>query len=110
AAGNVEEKAAVETAPIATDNSHIDKTKIDNNEADHSQIANTDDFTENSAYVHATPVIRRLAREVGINLAKVTATGRKGRILREDLQRYVEKVVNAAESGAVTTGGLPGML
>lgn len=110
AAGNVEEKTAVETAPIATDNSHIDKTKIDNNEADHSQIANTDHFTENSAYVHATPVIRRLAREVGINLAKVTATGRKGRILREDLQRYVEKVVNAAESGAVTTGGLPGML
>lgn len=110
AAGNVEEKPAVETAPIATDNRHIDKTKIGNNEEDHSQIANTDDLTENSAYVHATPVIRRLAREVGINLAKVTATGRKGRILREDLQRYVENVVNAAESGAVTSWGLPGML
>ncbi|WP_180834592.1 E3 binding domain-containing protein, partial [Vibrio parahaemolyticus] len=42
------------------------------------------EFVENDAYVHATPVIRRLAREFGVNLAKVKGTGRKGRILRED--------------------------
>lgn len=35
------------------------------------------DFAENDAYVHATPVIRRLAREFGVNLAKVKGTGRK---------------------------------
>ncbi len=40
------------------------------------------DFAENDAYVHATPVIRRLAREFGVNLAKVKGTGRKGRILQ----------------------------
>ncbi|MCX2958365.1 MAG: E3 binding domain-containing protein, partial [Serratia symbiotica] len=43
------------------------------------------EFSENAAYVHATPVIRRLAREFGVNLAKVKGSGRKGRILREDI-------------------------
>lgn len=69
------------------------------------------EFTENDAYVHATPVIRRLAREFGVNLAKVKGTGRKGRILREDVQTYVKDAVKRAESApAVSGGGLPGML
>ena len=70
------------------------------------------EFTENDAYVHATPVIRRLAREFGVNLAKVKGSGRKGRILREDVQAYVKDAVKRAESApaAVTGGGLPGML
>jgi len=70
------------------------------------------DFVENDAYVHATPVIRRLAREFGVNLAKVKGTGRKNRILREDVQTYVKNAVKQVESGAVaaTGGGLPGML
>ncbi|CNE32697.1 pyruvate dehydrogenase complex dihydrolipoyllysine-residue acetyltransferase [Yersinia mollaretii] len=69
------------------------------------------EFTENDAYVHATPVIRRLAREFGVNLAKVKGTGRKGRILREDVQAYVKDAVKRAESApAVSGGGLPGML
>ncbi|AVX39484.1 pyruvate dehydrogenase complex dihydrolipoyllysine-residue acetyltransferase [Yersinia massiliensis] len=69
------------------------------------------EFTENDAYVHATPVIRRLAREFGVNLAKVKGTGRKGRILREDVQSYVKEAVKRAESApAASGGGLPGML
>ncbi|PWD57331.1 pyruvate dehydrogenase complex dihydrolipoyllysine-residue acetyltransferase [Pectobacterium parmentieri] len=70
------------------------------------------DFAENDAYVHATPVIRRLAREFGVNLAKVKGSGRKGRILREDVQAYVKDAVKRAESAPVAAagGGLPGML
>ncbi|KHT18276.1 pyruvate dehydrogenase complex dihydrolipoyllysine-residue acetyltransferase [Pectobacterium brasiliense] len=70
------------------------------------------EFTENDAYVHATPVIRRLAREFGVNLAKVKGSGRKGRILREDVQAYVKDAVKRAESApaAAAGGGLPGML
>mgnify|MGYP006169529405 CR=1 FL=1 len=55
-------------------------------------------FAENDAYVHATPLIRRLAREFGVNLAKVKGTGRKGRILREDVQAYVKDAVKRAET------------
>ncbi|AHG19440.1 pyruvate dehydrogenase [Chania multitudinisentens RB-25] len=73
--------------------------------------ADKGEFTENDAYVHATPVIRRLAREFGVNLAKVKGTGRKGRILREDVQAYVKDAVKRAESAPTATGGgLPGML
>lgn len=71
------------------------------------------EFAENDAYVHATPVIRRLAREFGVNLAKVKGSGRKGRILREDVQNYVKDAVKRAESASATgaTGGsLPGLL
>ncbi|WFQ78287.1 pyruvate dehydrogenase complex dihydrolipoyllysine-residue acetyltransferase [Xenorhabdus sp. SF857] len=69
------------------------------------------EFAENDAYVHATPVIRRLAREFGVNLAKVKGTGRKGRILREDIQAYVKEAIKRAEAApAAAGGGLPGML
>ncbi|MGQ8775515.1 pyruvate dehydrogenase complex dihydrolipoyllysine-residue acetyltransferase [Serratia sp. NA_112.1] len=70
------------------------------------------EFAENAAYVHATPVIRRLAREFGVNLAKVKGTGRKGRILREDVQAYVKDAVKRAEAAPASAagGGLPGML
>lgn len=70
------------------------------------------EFAENDAYVHATPVIRRLAREFGVNLAKVKGTGRKGRILKEDVQAYVKDAVKRAETApaAASGGGLPGML
>ncbi|MBC8952902.1 pyruvate dehydrogenase complex dihydrolipoyllysine-residue acetyltransferase [Xenorhabdus sp. PB62.4] len=69
------------------------------------------EFAENDAYVHATPVIRRLAREFGVNLAKVKGTGRKGRILREDVQTYVKDAIKRAEAApAAAGGGLPGML
>ncbi|SKC03629.1 pyruvate dehydrogenase E2 component (dihydrolipoamide acetyltransferase) [Kosakonia radicincitans] len=71
------------------------------------------DFAENDAYVHATPLIRRLAREFGVNLAKVKGTGRKGRILREDVQAYVKDAIKRAESApaaGATGGSLPGLL
>ena len=68
------------------------------------------EFVENDAYIHATPVIRRLAREFGVNLAKVKGTGRKGRILREDVQAYVKDAIKRAEAPAAAGGGLPGML
>ncbi|KAA9002577.1 pyruvate dehydrogenase complex dihydrolipoyllysine-residue acetyltransferase [Affinibrenneria salicis] len=77
------------------------------------KAADKGEFAENAAYVHATPLIRRLAREFGVNLAKVKGTGRKGRILREDVQAYVKDAVKRAESApaAGAAGGtLPGLL
>ena len=53
-----------------------------------------------AGYAHATPVIRRLAREFGVNLDKVKGTGRKGRIVKEDIEAYVKTAVKAYESSA----------
>jgi len=42
---------------------------------------------------HASPSIRKLARELGVNLSKITGSGQKGRILAEDLKSYVKEIV-----------------
>ena len=39
---------------------------------------------------HASPAVRRLAREFGVDLARVQGTGPKGRILKEDVQNFVK--------------------
>lgn len=64
-------------------------------------------FVENQAYAHASPVVRRLAREFGVDLSKVTGTARKGRVQREDVQNYVKNIIAqvAAGKGAVTGSG-----
>jgi len=60
--------------------------------------------------VHASPSVRAYARELGVDLSKVAATGPKGRILKEDLTRYVKGVMTGAISGPVAsaTGGVTG--
>ena len=63
------------------------------------------DVTSAKSFAHATPVIRRLAREFGVNLDKVKGTGRKGRILKEDVQAYVKAAVKALESGSSAAAG-----
>ncbi|MZI92552.1 pyruvate dehydrogenase complex dihydrolipoyllysine-residue acetyltransferase [Vibrio sp. CAIM 722] len=67
--------------------------------------AATGDFQENNEYAHASPVVRRLAREFGVNLAKVKGTGRKSRIQKEDVQNYVKEALKRLESGAASGKG-----
>lgn len=42
---------------------------------------------------HASPSIRRFARELGVDLGRVAGTGRKGRILKEDVQGFVKQIM-----------------
>ncbi|KRW57795.1 dihydrolipoyllysine-residue acetyltransferase [Pseudomonas sp. TTU2014-080ASC] len=58
--------------------------------------------------VHAGPAVRLTAREFGVDLADVTGTGPKGRILKEDVQAYVKAMMSkakAAPEAAAATGG-----
>ena len=61
--------------------------------------------------IHATPSVRRLASEFGVDLTKVTGSGRKGRILAEDVKSFVKYELSrpkatAASSVAPGEGGL----
>jgi pyruvate dehydrogenase E2 component (dihydrolipoamide acetyltransferase) len=56
---------------------------------------------------HASPSVRKLARELGVTLAGVTGSGRKGRITEEDLKTHVKQ---AMASGATAASGAAGGL
>jgi pyruvate dehydrogenase E2 component (dihydrolipoamide acetyltransferase) len=52
---------------------------------------------------HASPSVRALARELGVDLARVKGTGPKDRILQEDVQKYVKQVMSGASTPASTS-------
>jgi pyruvate dehydrogenase E2 component (dihydrolipoamide acetyltransferase) len=56
------------------------------------------------ALPHASPSIRKFARELGVDLSLVQGTGPKGRILQEDVQSFVKGVM-AGKGGAAAKGG-----
>ncbi|WP_438951925.1 dihydrolipoyllysine-residue acetyltransferase [Porticoccus sp.] len=62
-----------------------------------------------AAEVYAGPASRALARELGVDLQKVTGSGPRGRILKEDLHDYVKKAVARSESAAVSGATNPGI-
>ena len=63
---------------------------------------------------HASPSVRKFARELGVDLSKLSGSGRKNRITKEDVQNYVKQAVTKAEAGVATTpaasgSGIPAM-
>lgn len=61
-----------------------------------------------SAAAHATPAVRLFARELGVDIHKITTGGgRKGRILKDDVKNFVKKVM--AEGTAQSGTGIPSM-
>ena len=56
---------------------------------------------------HATPAVRRFARELGVDLARVRGTGRKGRILQEDVKGFVKQALAAPAQGAPAAAAAP---
>jgi pyruvate dehydrogenase E2 component (dihydrolipoamide acetyltransferase) len=55
--------------------------------------------------VHASPSVRAYARELGVDLSKVAATGPKNRIVKEDLTKYVKGVMSGAVAGPAAAAG-----
>lgn len=68
------------------------------------------EVTQSAAFAHASPVVRRLAREFGVDLSKVAGSARKGRIQREDVQNYVKNIIAQVTQGkgAAIAAGAPG--
>ena len=80
--------APVATTPIATPK-HI--------ESDEPLVVPSD------RYIYAGPAVRRLARELGVDLTKVPGTGAKGRILKDDVHAYVKRILTSG----VQEGAMP---
>src|SRR5690606_1514961 len=54
---------------------------------------------------YASPAVRLFARELGVDLARVSGSGRGGRITREDVQKFVKGALSAGGATARTGGG-----
>jgi pyruvate dehydrogenase E2 component (dihydrolipoamide acetyltransferase) len=54
---------------------------------------------------HASPSIRRFARELGVDLARIEGSGAKGRITEQDVKAYVKRLLGAP--GGPAGGSLP---
>ncbi len=72
--------------------------------------ANTSATIDEEAFrnAHASPSVRKLARELGADLGKMTGSGRKNRITEDDVKQYVKGILSGAKASPVATGsGIP---
>jgi pyruvate dehydrogenase E2 component (dihydrolipoamide acetyltransferase) len=60
---------------------------------------------ESGAKPHASPSVRKFARELGVDLSRVQGSGPKGRILHTDVQAFVKGALSKAPAPAVAKGG-----
>jgi len=65
---------------------------------------------DRETHIHAGPVARRLARELGVTLSHVQGTGRRSKILKEDIRLFVKQTIQTVESKVQITGSaIPAM-
>ncbi len=57
---------------------------------------------------HASPSVRKFARELGVDLAKVQGTGPNGRIQQEDVQNFVKQAMSGGAPAGAAGGGISG--
>jgi len=61
--------------------------------------------TSNGQKSHASPSVRKFARELGVELSRVSGSGPKGRILLEDVQGFVKGVMSGSSAAPAAGGG-----
>lgn len=104
AATNVEKQSISDTTqkvePKVTNN--IEKST--RSEVAQNEVTAEDD-DEDQKDIHAGPCVRRLAREFGIDLNKIHGTGQKGRIVKEDLQKFVKSHLSQGSISQIGNSG-----
>jgi pyruvate dehydrogenase E2 component (dihydrolipoamide acetyltransferase) len=58
-----------------------------------------------SGIAHASPSVRRFARELGVDISSVEGSGPKGRVTKEDVQDHVKRVLASGQPASQATGG-----
>lgn len=62
---------------------------------------------ESSKKVYAGPAVRKMARELGVDLGQVRGSGAKSRLLKEDVQEFVKSKINARVGQSVSLATIP---
>ena len=71
----------------------------------HPGAGGTELTSASSKMIHASPSIRRYARELGVSLEQVIGSGPKGRIVKSDVKAFVKTAMSGAAPGAPAAGG-----
>ncbi len=105
----IEKQVAVETkaAPVVQTQTPAPTLKVEEKTEVKVAEVTTEEFTSSSK-VYASPSVRRIAREFGVDLAKVKGSGRKNRILKEDVRVFIKEQLSkpaaAQASGGTSLG------
>lgn len=101
-----EEKAQPEFTESPTEQSKPEQIR----KAEPAKTSSTPVDEKAFAKAHASPSIRKFARELGVDLGRVKGSGRKSRITKNDVQEFVKTVMKGQGSAVATSGsGLPVM-
>lgn len=104
---SIETPALDKTAPAkeAASKPGAEKSSAQQPSASNSPVTPTGAEVTNSGNVYAGPSVRKLARQLGVDLAKVNGSGPRERLTKDDVRGYVKNIVNASQSGQGVSGG-----
>ncbi|QJC35691.1 2-oxo acid dehydrogenase subunit E2 [Enterobacteriaceae endosymbiont of Donacia sparganii] len=88
------EKKKIELKTLRTSNIEAKKIKVSDILIKKNNIIKKNKTLDLETYIHASPLIRKMARKLEINLKNIKASGLKNRITKEDILQYVKNEKN----------------
>ena len=101
-----EKPLVMQSQPVIPKNRPVPSTKL----AGMARATEPSSMQLNLPKAHASPSIRRLAREFGVNLELIIGSGAKQRILKEDVQAFVKAELSKSRNTNSTTGAALNLL
>ncbi len=99
-----QEPASPKTTSIPNPQIPVEQPKITTPKVEHVQ-PNPNVEPEHGVKSHASPSVRKYARELGVNISSVKGTGPKGRITQEDVKKFVKGVMTGQSTSQTTNSG-----
>lgn len=103
-APELKQEPAPSPAPVAPAQTTERSTPLISEEPEQQPVAPVQEVVPHSGKSHASPAIRRFARELGVDLARVQGSGPKNRILKDDVQNFVKQVMSQGQSSGSGIG------
>jgi pyruvate dehydrogenase E2 component (dihydrolipoamide acetyltransferase) len=98
--------AQAPAAPAATSAPQSAPTPVPTPAPQPASVSTAPAANSNGQKSHASPSVRKFARELGVELSRVNGSGPKGRILLEDVQGFVKGVMSGSSAAPVAGGGM----